>query len=163
VHASTLVQLALNDGDAPLAPGDLVAVAGLTSPLAGTDAPLLRVRRAGSADAIVGVVQARADILSSRRDGEDLESAQRVEGPAAVGDPLFIVVFGIAEVKIDASAGDIAVGQRLTAAEQSGHARALRTATLDRMLVTEGAPVIGIALAAATGDSLTIPVLVTLR
>jgi hypothetical protein len=163
VDATALVQLGVNDTVDALAPGDLVTVAGLGSPLAGTEAPLLRVRRAGSGDAVIGVVHTRADIVSSSREGVLLESAQRAEGMVATGEHLFIVMFGIADVKVDASAGDIAVGQRLTAAETAGRARALRTATLDGMLVTEGAPVVGVALAAPTAESDTIPVFVTLR
>jgi hypothetical protein len=163
VDTTALVQLGVNQDSAPLETGDLVAVAGLGSPLAGTETPLLRVRRAASGDTAIGVVQARARVLSGTRDGERLESAQQAEGPAAAGEHLFIVVFGMAEVKIDASAGDIAVGQRLTVAEWPGQARALRTETLNGMLVIEGSPVIGVALAEPTTGADTIPVFVTLR
>lgn len=52
--------------------------------------------------------------------------------------------YGVAQVKVQDGAS-IQPGQRLTAAAD-GTARALQTRTLDGMVVTEGAPVIGVAL-----------------
>ncbi|MFZ2423742.1 MAG: hypothetical protein WA029_21625, partial [Anaerolineae bacterium] len=49
-------------------------------------------------------------------------------------------------VRVSAADGPVTVGQRLTAADLAGHARALRTRTLEVMIVSEGAPVIGTAL-----------------
>ncbi len=160
-----IVYIGLNDGSDPLEAGDLVAVSGVSSPLAGATTLVMRVRRAGagSASGVVGVVQGKADVVESSKDGQLLESANRAEGAAAPGDYVFIVVQGIAHVKADATAGAIVAGQRLTAADRPGHARALRTRMLEGMVVTEGAPVIGIALAPLDKDSGTIPVLVTLH
>ena len=86
-----------------------------------------------------------------------------VSGPARDGDYVALTVFGIAEVKVDAQAVGIAPGQRLTASDMAGHVRGLRSETLNGMLVTEGAPVVGIALAAPVPGETTIPVFVTLR
>jgi hypothetical protein len=161
----TPVYIGLNDGDDPLERGDLVAVSGVSSPLLETTTPVIGVRlaRAGDANAIIGVVQSRADLVESSKDGQLLESANRVEGAAAPGDYLFIVVQGVTYVKVDATAGDIVAGQRLTAADQPGHARVLQTRMLEGMAVTEGAPVVGIALESLDEDTGMIPVFVTLR
>lgn len=161
----SLAYLALNDGDQPLEPGDLVTVSGVDDSLAGTTMAILRVRRAepGSAEAIIGVVEAGATVVGSAKEGQYLESAERVEGPATPGDYLFLVVHGLAEVKADAAAGAIAAGQRLAAADRPGHARLLQTRTLDGMLVSEGAQVLGIALAPLDRGTGLIPVFVTLH
>jgi hypothetical protein len=159
----TMVYVALNDGDQPLEAGDLAVVGGVDGPLAGAEAPVLRVRRAGPGDTVAGVVESRAAIATSEREGETLESAEKTAGAAAPGDYLFIVVSGVAEVKVDASEGPIAPGQRLAAADQAGHARALRSRMLDGMEVAEGAPQVGIALAFLESGAGRIPVLVTLR
>jgi hypothetical protein len=52
---------------------------------------------------------------------------------------------------------------RLTASTVAGAARPLRSESLNGMTVSEGAPVLGIALAAPQADEQTIPVFVTLR
>jgi hypothetical protein len=71
-------------------------------------------------------------------------------------------VLGVTHVKVDPAAG-IQPGDRLTAADLAGAARALQTRTVDGMVVSEGAPVLGIALAAPTEGQATIPVFVSLR
>jgi hypothetical protein len=52
---------------------------------------------------------------------------------------------------------------RLTVSGVAGAARPLRSESLNGMIVTEGAPVIGIALASPTAGSPIIPVFVTLH
>jgi hypothetical protein len=94
--------------------------------------------------------------------GKDEHSMQGADGPAQPGEYVSLIVYGVAEVKIAANS-DIAAGQRLTASDLAGRARALQTREVDGMTVTEGAPVIGIALAATTPGRDTIPVFVTLR
>jgi hypothetical protein len=83
------------------------------------------------------------------------------DGPAMPGDYVALVIYGIAEVKV-APGANIAAGDRLTAAE-AGQVRALQTRTVEGMVVTEGAQVVGIALAAPVAGQETIPVFVTLR
>ena len=63
---------------------------------------------------------------------------------------------------MDATA-QIVPGMRLTASDLAGRARGLLSQEINGMLVTEGAPVVGIALAASTPGDETIPVFVTLR
>jgi hypothetical protein len=161
----SLAYIARNDGVSPLETGDLVAVSGIDEPLAGTATPVLRVRRAGAegAFAVIGVVEAGAAVVGGAKDGQVLESTERVEGPAAPGDYLFLVTYGLAQVKVDVAPGAIDTGQRLTAADRPGYARPLETRTLDGMLVSEGAQVLGIALAPPDADTSLIPVFVTLH
>jgi len=159
----TVAYVAVNGGDAPLEAGDLAAAAGVNGPLSGTTAPVLRVHRAGDGDAVVGIVESRAILRTSEKEGETTQSAERAEGAAAPGEYLFIVVSGVAEVKVDASGGAIAAGQRLAAAGAAGHARALKSVKVEGMEVVEGAAQVGIALASLESGAGLVPVLVTLR
>ncbi|MCI0398203.1 MAG: hypothetical protein L0322_25180 [Chloroflexi bacterium] len=105
----------VNDSDGPLSVGDLVAVSGVAAPLAGAETPLLRLQPAGSgnAGAIIGVVQSAGRVASSSRDGVQSESVVRADGPAAPGDYRFVVVQGLAQVKVS---GPVAAGDALVAA-----------------------------------------------
>lgn len=93
------------------------------------------------------------------KEAEGEQVLQSADGPARAGDFVSLVVQGVADVRVAAGAS-IARGERLTA-DASGAARPLRTATLDGMLVAEGAPTVGTALASASGG--TVPVFVSLR
>jgi hypothetical protein len=161
----TLVYVGLNAGSDSLDAGDLVAVSGLDTPPAGTTTPVMLVKRAqtSTGSAVIGVVQGKAELIESQRDGQSRTSPSRVEGAAAAGDHLFIVVQGIAYAKAVSVDGDLMPGQRLTAAERPGHVRALQTRMLEGMLLAEGAPVIGIALAPPDEETGMVPILVTLR
>jgi hypothetical protein len=162
-YGCTLAYLAFNGGGEPLEAGDLAAVGGVEDPLEGASVPVLRVQLAAAGDTVVGVVQSRAAISTGDREGQTLQSAERVAGAAAPGEYLFIVVSGLAQVKVDADVGAIVAGQRLTAANRVGHARTLHSRVLDGMEVAEGAPLVGIALAPLESGTGLIPVLVTLR
>jgi hypothetical protein len=159
----TSAYVALNDGDLALEAGDLVAVGGLAPSLTATSAPVLQVHRAEAGSAVVGVVQGRAEIVKSEKEGQTEESAERCPGAAAPGDYLFVVVQGMAQVKADASQGTIEAGQRLTAAATAGMARALQSRQVEGMTVAEDAPVVGIALGPLDAGTGLIPVLVTLH
>jgi len=169
VTFSSLTLVAVADGPDSLAPGDLVAATGLADPLPDTLSPLPRVRLADAKTwpGVIGVVEGRLALQSlpgkADEDGHAPLELHSVPGPAKAGDYVALTVLGVAHVKADATAGAIVAGQRLTAADQSGHVRALRTRMLEGMVVTEGAPVIGIALAPLDEGSGTIPVLVTLQ
>jgi hypothetical protein len=157
-----LVQIALNDSGEVLEPGDLAAVSGLGEALAGSSQPILRVHRASEGETVVGVVQVRGVRVESTQEGQALESIDRAEGEVQPGDYLFLVVYGPAQVRADASAGAIAVGARLTAG-QGGAARALQVRAIEGMVVAEGAPGVGIALEALESGSGLISVFVTLN
>ena len=157
------VYVGKNAGADILEAGDLVAIEGLDIPLKGTKTPLMRVRLAGSNSPIIGVVKGKARLVESGREGEVSESAERADGPAMRGDLVFVVVQGMTYVKATAFNNRIAVGDRLTAADEPGHARAIRTTMMNNLLVSEGARVIGIALEPLEYDTDLLPVLVTLR
>jgi hypothetical protein len=88
----------------------------------------------------------RAVLVESTKDGQTAVSAEAAEGPIAPGDHLFIVVAGLAQARVDASAAPIAAGQRLTTAATAGNARALRTVSVEGVAVAEAAAIIGVAL-----------------
>jgi hypothetical protein len=169
VTFSSLTLVAIVDGPNPLSPGDLVAAAGLADPLPDSISPLPRVRLADGKTwtGVIGVVEGRMALQpmpgKADKDGHAPLELHSVPGPAKAGDYVALTVLGVADVKVDATAGDVVAGQRLTAADRPGHVRALRTRTLEGMVVTEGAPVVGIALAPLDRDTGMIPVLVTLR
>jgi hypothetical protein len=156
--------LAINMGSQPLEAGDLVSPLGVSAPGSDTDRSLLAVELASAQGAgVIGVVQSRAEISAVEWDGQVSESVQRAKGSAASGEYLLVVVHGIAEIKASATKGEIVAGARLTVADEAGHARALQSRTVDGMVVTEGTPVIGVALAAPEPGKNTIPVFVTLH
>jgi acetyl/propionyl-CoA carboxylase alpha subunit len=95
------------------------------------------------------------------KEAEGEMSMHSAAGPAMPGDYVALVIYGITEVKV-ASGANIAAGDRLTVAE-AGQVRALQTRTVEGMVVTEGAQVVGIALATPVAGQETIPVFVTLR
>ena len=159
-HAYSMV--AKVDGPDALTVGDVVAVTGMADPVPGghADLPLVRLANGTQYAGVIGVVQNR--MVWEPAPGKDEYSLHSADGPAKPGDYVSLIIYGVAQVKVEAKA-NIAAGDRLTASDLAGHARALQTRTLDGMLITEGAPVIGIALDAPTADRATIPVFVTLR
>jgi hypothetical protein len=149
-------------GPEALTAGDVVAVTGMADPLPGSQPhlPLVRLADGVRFTGVIGVVQSR--MVWEPAPGKEEESLHSADGPAQSGEFVSLVIYGVTQVKVDPSA-TIAAGQRLTASALAGQARALQTRTVDGMIVTEGAQVIGIALAAPTKEQNTIPVFVTLR
>lgn len=141
-------------GAESLTAGDLVMAAGIADPLPGSTVHLPQVQAAaGAPGGVIGVVEGRLVLTDRPRPASALgESAaqaselHRAEGPAQPGDYVALTVVGAARVKVSAAAGPMTVGQRLTAANLPGHARGLASRTLDGMIVSEGAAVIGTAL-----------------
>jgi hypothetical protein len=165
VTSSAYLLLAQVSGPGSLSPGDVAGAAGVAEPIEGSHARIPTVRVADSThNGVIGVVQSRMALQTAP--GKEAEGAMILEslpGPAQAGDYVALVVMGVADVRVDPAALDIEPGQRLTASDLAGAARPLRTESLNGMAVIEGAPVIGIALAAPQAGSDTIPVLVTLR
>jgi hypothetical protein len=165
VTVSSWTLVAQVAGPDDLTAGDLVAVFGMGDPLPGTlsSMPSVGLAKGSSQDGVIGVVAGSMALqpAAGREDGALV--LQSVPGPARAGGYVALTVSGIAEVKVDTQAAGIAPGQRLTASGVAGHARGLRSEMLNGMPVTEGAPVVGIALATPTAGSDTIPVFVTLR
>jgi hypothetical protein len=162
LHSLTLV--AQVTGAEALTAGDVVAVSGAADPLPGTLQPLALVSRASGAEAgVIGVVESRMVWeVAPGKEAEGEMSLHSAAGPAKPGDYVSLIVMGVTQVKID-PASTITAGDRLVAADLPGLARALQTRQIEGMVVTEGAPVIGIALAAPAEGQATIPVFVTLR
>ncbi len=162
VVANAFSLVARVTGVDPLEIGDVVAVTGAGEALPGGHYPLPMVRRADETtySGVIGVVERR--MVWAPAPGKEEHSLQGVDGPAQPGEYVSLIVYGVAEVKV-AAGSDIVAGQRLTASGLEGRARALQTRQVDGMTVTEGAPVIGIALAPPSPDRETIPVFVTLR
>ena len=162
VVANAFSLVARVSGSGPLEAGDVVAVTGAGEALPGGHNAVPMVRRAEEATygGVIGVVERR--MVWAPAPGKEEYSMQGADGPAQQGEYVSLIVYGVAEVKI-AAGSQIAAGQRLTASDLAGQARALQTRQLDGMTITEGAPVIGIALAAPVAGQDTIPVFVTLR
>jgi hypothetical protein len=152
-------------GSEALSPGMLVAVTGVGDPIPGGTAAMPMVTAASSVglDGVIGVVQSRMVFeVAPGKEAEGEKSLHSVDGPAQPGDYVSLVVYGVANVKVEPGIS-ILPGERLTAASLSGTARPLQQQEINGMTVTEGAPVIGIALAAPEPGQDTIPVFVTLR
>lgn len=149
VTMNSVTLIAVVDG-AELNPGDVVAATGFAASGNNDSTPLATVTLAtGDSVGIVGVVESRMVLIpeSGKADGKTpMMVLHSVLGPAKTGDYVAITIAGVAQVKVDASMAPITAGQRLTSAQTPGQARSLRTANLDGMVVTEGAPVIGVAL-----------------
>ncbi len=141
MSAQTLV--AVVGGARALAPGDVVAAGGLADGIPGATNRLVQVRLAdGTASNVVGVISSRMALT----DNEGDQVMRSVAGTAQTGDYVAITVLGAAVVKVQD--GDaLEPGQRVTAGAD-GAVRALQTRTVDGMVVSEGAPVLGVALEA---------------
>jgi len=147
-----------------LSPGDLAAVTGVTDPIPGSNVPVPLVVKSGSTNnGVIGIVSSR--MVWEAAPGKEAEgemSMHSADGPAQSGDYVSLIVFGIAEVRVDPTI-QISPGERLTASDITGAARPLMKQNVNGMDIVEGAPVIGIALSAQVEGQDTIPVFVTLR
>lgn len=165
VLANGYALVSMVTGSAELNPGDLVAVTGVTDPIPGSTqpTPLVVLADAQNFPGVIGVVTSRMVYeVAPGKEAEGEYAMWSATGPARPGDYVSLQVLGIAQVKIDPSV-TINPGDRLTAANTPGLARPLASQQINGMLVSESAPVIGIALAAPEKDQMTIPVYVTLR
>jgi hypothetical protein len=125
--------------------------------------PLVRLADAATYNGVIGVVKSRMVYeVAPGKEAEGEMSMHSAEGAAQPGEYVSLVVYGVAQMKIDPGA-TIMPGERLTASEQAGRARPLQKQEINGMQVVEGAPVIGIALEAPIEGQDTIPVFVTLR
>jgi hypothetical protein len=162
VLLSGLMLVAKVTGSEALTTGDVVAAAGIADPLPGSLQPLPLVSLAqGSEAGSIGVVSSRMVWeVAPGKEAEGEMSLHSVDGPAQPGDYVSLVVFGVADVKVDPQATIIA-GERLTVADLPGRVRTLETRMLDGMVISEGAQVIGIALTVPIDGQETISVFVT--
>jgi hypothetical protein len=164
VFASAQTIVAKVSGSDALYPGDVVAAAGVTDPVPGGTDRLALVELADkNASGVIGVVTGRMVFdVAPGKEAEGEKSLQGADGPARDGDYVALAVLGVADVKVDRGVS-IAKGARVTAADAGGRVRPLRTESLNGMAVTEGARVVGVALAASSPGADTVPVFVTLK
>jgi hypothetical protein len=164
VFAAGMTQVAVVGGELPLVPGDVVAASGFAAgiPDAQDVVPLVALAAAPDRLGVIGVVHARmALVRKPDKEGADAFALQSVPGQAAPGDFVAVTVRGVTLARADFGS-PIEVGQRLTVAEVEGTVRPLRTRTIEDMEVTEGMPVVGVAVGAADEDSGLVPVYVQL-
>lgn len=144
IGAQTLVAVAAADVSA----GDVVAAAGLADPLADSLTQLVQVRPADGTAGIVGVVEGRLQAQPAPGK-EGVTILHSVAGPAKAGDTVAIKVLGVAQARVQTGEA-VQPGQRVTVGQQ-GTVRALQTRVVDGMVVSEGAPTIGVALTQPDG------------
>jgi hypothetical protein len=163
VNFSAQRMLARVDASSKLQPGDVVAATGVGEPLKGGSDRLVSLSLATSeATGVVGVVASRMEWqLAPGKEAEGERILMPVEGPAKGGDIVAVVTQGVADVRVQSGA-QITRGARLTAFESAGKVRPLRVESLNGMPVTEGAPVVGVALADSGGGD-TVPVYVNVH
>jgi hypothetical protein len=172
VHlAGALMRVVQNAGADALEAGDVVALAGISAPLKGSDAPLVQVTRPATADstAVAGVVYSRFNAHAidgtwqsngmGRAPGEEV----LLPGPAAQGQYLLMVIQGPAQVKVDAAAGALQPGDLLSSAGSAGYAgRAAQSSAQGQAAALPGT-VFGKALEPLDAGRKTIYVYVTLQ
>jgi hypothetical protein len=142
-----LATFAVNVSEETLAPGDLVAIQGMRS--SGNDSvpALMEVVKAVEGQAVVGVVAGLAEIRE-QDEPRPTEIGLRLiprDGAAKPGEYLAIIYSGPIQIRASELGGAISPGLRLTVASD-GLARPLQTVEVDGVMLSESAPVIGIAL-----------------
>jgi hypothetical protein len=142
-----LATFAVNAGDQPLQPGDIVTVRGMAVGAFDNAVSLLQVAPASAGLPIVGVVAgwAEVDVKQEPREGESGVRLAPREGAAAPGDYVSVIYNGPVQVR---AAGAVAVGEKLAVGDD-GAARGLRRTEVNGVPVVEDAPVLGIALSEA--------------
>ena len=157
-YSKGLSFFAQNGSDVELQPGDLVVVVGIAAPLPDSDVPVMLVRQAdlASASGIVGVVEKavrfetvtkpgttyelteipdlegeKVDQVYVRQPGErHFTEPSKVDGPVAPGGAMVLMVQGLVQMKVNASAGAIEPGDLLTAGD-GGFARKAQPVTIE--------------------------------
>ena len=160
IHGSNVLMHSLSlvaqvTGPDSLTPGDIVAVTGVADPVPGSTMHTPMVRLADETfSSVVGVVEGHLALVQHpdrqrQVEGEaDTKAPQAelrtVDGQARSGDYVAITVLGAALVRVQ-DGGTVLAGQRLTAGD-GGSVRALQSRTVEGMAVSEGAPVLGVAM-----------------
>ncbi len=164
VFAFGATQIARVGGNRPLAAGDLVAAAGFAASLPGAHDFIPTVLAAVAPDrlGVIGVVRSRMGLVArAGKEGDDAYALESIAGEAGPGEFVAVTVRGVTAVRIDQDEL-VEVGQRLTVAEVDGTTRPLRTRSLEGMEVTEGTPVVGVAVGAVDDRTGLVPVYVML-
>jgi hypothetical protein len=132
-----LTDVALYDGSEPLETGEVVAINGVASPLAG-EIPVIRVRKvtAENASAVVGVVDQGVTMQKGSNDTSAIPGVVGHDATIAnntaikTGEYLLIVTMGSYKgVKVDATGASVHAGDALVAGGNSGRAGVAATAS----------------------------------
>lgn len=143
-----LATFGVNVADRPLEPGEVVAIQGVRPSGVDSVPVLWEVLPAGGEQAVVGVVQGVAELVTEDEPRPN-ETGRRLvprEGAVRPGEYLAIVIYGPVQVRVSAADGSIQPGMRQAVGE-SGAARALKMVVVEGLTLAESAPTIGIALA----------------
>jgi len=129
IHTSgAMMQVVQNIGESVLETGDVVAFAGIGTPLEAGEQPVIQVAGAEKANstAVAGVVFSRFNLaaVTENPDPANPSSGQEItpDGPVAPGEYMLMVVQGPAQVKANALASTIQPGDLLSSASQNGYA-----------------------------------------
>lgn len=165
VFTAGVTQIARVGAGAELAPGDVVAAVGFGAGMPGSIelVPAVVAADGATREAVIGVVHSRMALVPVPGDkkGQDAVGLESVPGLAVEGDFVAITVQGVALARVAPDAS-IEAGQRLTASDEAGLARALRTVEVDGVTLAESAATVGVALAVPTDEGL-VPVYVRAR
>ncbi len=169
---NSVMMVMQNNGDRPLAPGDVVVFSGINRNAVGVDGPVVQVRSAAQANstAVAGVVFSRfnIDAVNPDLEAEDIAAQGTAldvtpEGAAAPGEYVLVVVQGPAEVNVDALDASIQPGDLLATHGAAGMAGKAATILRDGVETAPPGVVFGKALEAADGTRQKIFVFVTLQ
>jgi hypothetical protein len=154
-----VVEIAQNDDAIPLEVGDVVVISGVAPAVVG-EIPVIQVRRtaSGESSGVVGVVDKHyvPAASESTASSETEHSGTFAEAPVAPGEYLSVVTLGSYKaIKVDASYGPIAPGDRLVASPNPGYAM--------RADSPQPGTLIGKALGTLPSGTGVIPVIVTLQ
>ena len=139
----TMSYVTRNTSDSVLQVGDSVSPDGVEAKLTGMRQPVMQVAPAGTDDQVLGVVLGRTEVTMVEPGADDAKPGAHygpVNGPAAPGDYLVVVVQGMAQVRVDQ-----------TAAIQSGD---LIQASGDGAIEAVEAPSFGMVLEEANSEGL---------
>jgi hypothetical protein len=131
----TMSYVARNTSGTPLRVGDLARAEGVEVSAAGGQQPIMQVARARSGDRVVGVVLGRTELTMAEPGADDVQPGPHygpISGDAEPGDYLVVVVQGLAQVRVDPTAG-IETGD-LMAAGADGARQAVDTSSFGTVL-----------------------------
>jgi hypothetical protein len=147
---------------AALEPGQVVAALGLGQSLSTSPLPVALIGLASDPSlGLAGVVEARLVFETVvDEEGNEIQRMHSAPGAALPGDYVLLTVAGVAQVLAEPGAV-YTPGTRLAVTD--GYARPMETRTLDGMLVSEGAPLLGTVLEGIDPETGLLPVFISLR
>lgn len=167
------LQLVQNDSSTILETGDIVAINGLGKALDEAGAPLPLVTKADAArqTAIMGVVYRRAEftqiVKTSEHEGVVRQRSElrlnSADGPIKPDDYLYVIVYGPAQVKVEAPKQAIEAGDLVSVSATAGLAAKAEPLELDGVAFHAPGTILGKAMEPAGPEQETIWMFVTLN